>query len=384
VGTPVRLTLPKVVAMFDLCVQGANAEKAVTRLFGVFQEIIVACNPRDLVAHLEQMTTFFLSSLALRRRQCLALAADKIGRMEERIVEALLAMVMKMNESQLSDFFAKLCDWKTGQCRSGAAAAEGDEEEAEGVLASKVSFFHVVDELAGRLRSIFVPFFEHIFEDCRDELEGLFGAAGNADKADASGPKQKKRRKSKSKEATDAGAAADALQKLPEMSQRWQLELLRLVASALHKCFQYDIRGNAIQSAVNSKFVSKARVELIRPSLIKQLTLSELDAEYVHACVVPCIGQLAAAAGSDVLWKPLNNHILMNTRDPSAAVRLSSLRALKELFEVIGEEYLVLLPECLPFLSELLEDNNPDVEAQCRRTLKFAEELSGEDLDTFL
>ena len=382
VGTPVRLTLPKVVAMFDLCVQSVNTEKAVTRLFGVFQEIIVACSPRDLVAHLEQMTAFFLSSLALRRRQCDALAAEEIGRMEERIIEALLAMVMKMNESQLSEFFAKLCDWKAVQCRSGAASAEGG-EEAGGVLATKVSFFHVVDELAGRLRSIFVPFFEHIFEDCRDELEGLFGATDKAHKVDASGPKPKKRRR-KSKEATDAGGAADALQKLPEMSQRWQLELLRLVVSTLHKCFQYDIRGNATQSAVNSKFVSKARVELIRPSLVKQITLSELDADYVHACVVPCIGQLAAAAGSDVLWKPLNNHILMNTRDPSAAVRLSSLKALKELFEVIGEEYLVLLPECLPFLSELLEDNNPDVEAQCRRTLKFAEDLSGEDLDTFL
>ena len=47
-------------------------------------------------------------------------------------------------------------------------------------------------------------------------------------------------------------------------------------------------------------------------------------------------------------------------------------------------EYLVLLPECLPFLSELLEDANSDVESQCRRVLKLAEELSGEDLDHFL
>ena len=107
---------------------------------------------------------------------------------------------------------------------------------------------------------------------------------------------QKKRRRKSTKEATDAGTAADALQKLPDTSRRWQLELLRLVTSALHKCFQHDLRGSAMQSAGNSKFVSKARVELIRPSLVKQLALSELDADYVGACVVPCLGQLAAAA----------------------------------------------------------------------------------------
>ena len=131
----------------------------------------------------------------------------------------------------------------------GAAAEEAEEAEAddksEGVLATKVSFYHVVDELAGRLRSIFVPFFDSIFEDCKNELEALFEAANKAAGADTSGPKKKKKRKSR--EITDAGNAAEALRQLPERSQRWQLELLGLVASSLHKCFQYDIRGNATQ-----------------------------------------------------------------------------------------------------------------------------------------
>ena len=87
VGMPVRLTLPKVVAMFDVCVQGAMAEKAVARLFGVFEEIVVACSPRDLVAHLEQMTTFLLSSLSLRRQHRQTFSTDETGRMEERVVE---------------------------------------------------------------------------------------------------------------------------------------------------------------------------------------------------------------------------------------------------------------------------------------------------------
>ena len=71
-------------------------------------------------------------------------------------------------------------------------------------------------------------------------------------------------------------------------------------------------------------------------------------------------------------------------RESSAAVRLCALKALHECFNILGEEYLLLLPECLPFLSELLEDSNPEVEAQCRETLKFVEQISGENLDQYV
>ena len=50
----------------------------------------------------------------------------------------------------------------------------------------------------------------------------------------------------------------------------------------------------------------------------------------------------------------------------------------------VGEEYLLLLPECLPFLSELLEDDASDVTAQTGELIRYIEELSGEKLDAYL
>ena len=50
----------------------------------------------------------------------------------------------------------------------------------------------------------------------------------------------------------------------------------------------------------------------------------------------------------------------------------------------VGEEYLLLLPECLPFLSELLEDDSADVIAATGELIRYIEELSGEKLDAFL
>ena len=50
----------------------------------------------------------------------------------------------------------------------------------------------------------------------------------------------------------------------------------------------------------------------------------------------------------------------------------------------VGDEYLLLLPECLPFLSELMEDSHRDVVAAASDAIKFIEELSGEKLDEYL
>ena len=84
------------------------------------------------------------------------------------------------------------------------------------------------------------------------------------------------------------------------------------------------------------------------------------------------------------LWKPLAHHVLMATRHPRGAVRLASLHTLHQLFVEVGEEFLVLLPECLPFLSELLEDESSDVADLTSKVVRYIEELSGEKLDQYL
>lgn len=44
----------------------------------------------------------------------------------------------------------------------------------------------------------------------------------------------------------------------------------------------------------------------------------------------------------------------------------------------------MLLPECLPFLSELMEDSSREVVAATSEAISFIEELSGEKLDELL
>lgn len=73
----------------------------------------------------------------------------------------------------------------------------------------------------------------------------------------------------------------------------------------------------------------------------------------------------------------------MCSRREKPRPRLLALRVVKLLAEQLKEEYLVLLPETLPFLAELLEDSDLNVQAKTQEVVKFLEDLSGEDLSQY-
>jgi U3 small nucleolar RNA-associated protein 10 len=72
------------------------------------------------------------------------------------------------------------------------------------------------------------------------------------------------------------------------------------------------------------------------------------------------------------------------TRREEATCRLAAVEVIHNLVGRLREEYLTLLPESLPFLSELLEDSSPAVLARTQELTKVLEELSEEDLQEYL
>ena len=104
-----------------------------------------------------------------------------------------------------------------------------------------------------------------------------------------------------------------------------------------------------------------------------------------NGSVVGCLVALASAAGDEQLWKPLNYSVLQacgNDRRPE--VRMAGVSCLLSLIRSLGEEYMVLLPECLPNLSELLEDSDEDIVGIAQECIQLSEELLGESLQDSL
>ena len=57
---------------------------------------------------------------------------------------------------------------------------------------------------------------------------------------------------------------------------------------------------------------------------------------------------------------------------------------LEHLFEALRERYLVVLNDTIPFLSELLEDENEKVEQTARHIVERVEQMTGESINDYL
>lgn len=116
-----------------------------------------------------------------------------------------------------------------------------------------------------------------------------------------------------------------------------------------------------------------------------------LCAQFLHGAalplaseLVPAIVELAAAADSQEHHRELNVAIMKHLRSPAASVRLAAVRCEQELWDRVGEEWLTMLPEMLPFISELQEDDDEVVEKETNRWIVKMEALSGENMDNML
>ena len=100
--------------------------------------------------------------------------------------------------------------------------------------------------------------------------------------------------------------------------------------------------------------------------------------------LIPTIAELAVAADSSTHHKEMNSTILKYMRSDSSAVRLAAVQCERALTEKLGEEWLALLPEMLPFISEALEDDDEMVEQEVQKWVVAIEGILGESLDPML
>lgn len=87
---------------------------------------------------------------------------------------------------------------------------------------------------------------------------------------------------------------------------------------------------------------------------------------------------MAAAAQSEEHSKAINQGVLNMMRSEDANARLAAIRAMMGLYSRLGEDWLGLLPETVPFIAELMEDDEETVERECQRLIKKIEEFLGE------
>lgn len=176
--------------------------------------------------------------------------------------------------------------------------------------------------------------------------------------------------------------AAELLAKCTKTSPTKELEFgdtnSRLLVSAIVRTVYlvclHDSQG----------FVNTHRFEILLAPLVDQLQNHlVLDDADVKEQIPACLAQLAVAVNEDTAWKQINYQILLKTRNPDATVRLFALAACVEIAKKLGDDFLPLLPETIPFFAEMLEDENPSVERACQASVQDLEKVLGEPLQKY-
>jgi U3 small nucleolar RNA-associated protein 10 len=150
-------------------------------------------------------------------------------------------------------------------------------------------------------------------------------------------------------------------------------ELWARVLRTLVKCFEHD---------QDDFWQTPSHFGAIAPVLCAQFTHGSSMPLALE--LIPAIVELAAAADSSENHKELNGAILKHLRSTSASVRLAAVRCEQALTDRLGEEWLSMLPEMLPFISELQEDDDEVVEKETHRWIVKIESVLGESLDSML
>ena len=110
-----------------------------------------------------------------------------------------------------------------------------------------------------------------------------------------------------------------------------------------------------------------------------QLTRASTSAPVVREYVYPALTELVSVTqGSEEHAKVINGKVLEQMKAENAMVRIAAAEALKDIYAQAGEEWLNFLPESVPVIAELMEDDDEGVETAAHLLVVGIEKHLGE------
>ncbi|RMZ12004.1 hypothetical protein D0860_03125 [Hortaea werneckii] len=233
-----------------------------------------------------------------------------------------LDVVMKLNDATFRPFFIRLVEWATSDL---------PKSDYLGRVSRATSLYSFANSLFEQLKSIVTSYATYVLDDAAHWLQDVNG------------------------------------QKAEDRS------LLEMVLETLSSSFRHD---------QDDFWQAPQHFEAIMRPLLGQL--EKANVFDVTAQVVPAITELASAAASPEHHKVMNTAIMQYMRHNNSAVRLAAVQCERAITERLNLDWLSLLPEMLPFISELQEDDDEEVERETLRWVRQIEEVTGESLEGML
>lgn len=296
-------------------------------MFAILQRVVTVQSKATVLRNSSTLFSLFNRTFDIRR---LLVAADERSEVDE--LNALdlkrnaivLEAVMKLNDSTFRPFFARLVEWT----REGLPRKDED-----GRLQRSLSFYSFLARFFDSLKSIVTSYSSYVLEDMTAVLKATTPTSDD------------------------------------------QQALLKTVLEALKSSFKHD---------QDDFWQAPSHFSVICEALLAQLTHAKDPVKRDALGIIPTITELAVAAASPDHHKDLNAALLKNMRSDDVQIRLAAVKCEQNLTESLGEDWLALLPEMLPFISELQEDDDEVVERETLKWIAMIEGILGESLDGML
>ncbi len=282
---------------------------------------------------------------------------------DEQLCNAVVELCLKFTEYELKGFLNQLYEWKDVEIELNATNQYTK-------YSRSVTYYNLLVTIGNKLRSVSTQTLGSFWKRGADFLGNSYKSIVKLlqDSNNGDGKSQGKKRK-----ASEVVAVTTIIDH----------EIFQVCS----KLLQY-FRVVCLHDQVS--FINDTNYDSVMPNIVQFLSLRdafESDEKFINFCesyVISAMTALAVSINNDIAWKGMNHKILLLTRDKRKVVRIIAIKALHKLFIEVGDEYLLLLPECLPYLSELLEDDAIEIAQLTQEVIRYIEELSGEKLDSYL
>lgn len=318
---PARVLIPAIEESFHKLSHSAAALEPLMSLLG---EFIGSMEKADLKGHLPQLQELVLQLLAYRRDNSQVEDAE-VDTVETSIVGVVTSLSFKLSEVTFRPFFYKIYNW--------AAVEDPNKNKV-------LTFYHLTERLSEMLKSLFVLFAGVFVEHSADLLVATNTAKTKEDYFD---------------------------------DEAKSCHLLNHVLATLTACFHHG--GKQFLTREKAAFLLKPLVNQVE----NELGGEEATQKRVERHLVPCLASFAAAC-EDATRKEWHQKLLYQMRNSKAQVRYTTLLAFREAVRKLGDDYLSFLPEAVPFLAELMEDESTEVESLCQDVILEVEQILGEPL----
>ncbi|ODV83497.1 hypothetical protein CANARDRAFT_9557 [[Candida] arabinofermentans NRRL YB-2248] len=277
---------------------------------------------KTVISEASTFIKFFLYALEFRAES--NFDTNTIHRIESSIYKCGIQYVMKLNDKSFRPLFASIVRW--------AFDGEGKTTSIS-ELERLQSFYKFFNKLQESLKSIITSYYSYLL----DSTTTLLNKFAKGEMVD--------------------------------------INLRRLVLISLTSSFKYD---------QDEYWQSNTRFTPISTALCDQFSNVE---DAIGKYLVKCITSLVQDTSSSDDFNKATNEMLLSHMKAYCNPREKfwAIRTLKTVYKKVGENWLSLLPQLVPIIAELLEDDDEEVEMEVRNGLvKVLEDVMGEPLDRYL